>query len=82
MNGLVKDNSGDTCQDDHQDRIDLKFPGKEKRGPEDQETFVVDEVLVVHQQQCGGGNQADRCRAKAVESGCHIFIVPEFGKGV
>ena len=83
MKGVsIKDNSGNPCQDDHQDRIDLELPGEDECASEDQEAFIVDEVLAVHQQQGGGGNQADCSRTKAVERGCYIFVVPEFGKGV
>ena len=58
----IKDNSGNPCQDDHQDRIDLELPGEDECTSEDQEAFIVDEVLAVHQQQGGGCNQSDHYR--------------------
>ena len=39
--------------------MDLELPGKDEGGTEDQETFVVDEVLFVHQHECGGGDQSE-----------------------
>ena len=62
--------------------MDLELPGKDEGGTEDQETFVVDEVLFVHQHKCGGSDQSDCGRTQTRKGGNDIFVVLELGKNV
>ena len=62
--------------------MDLELPGKDEGGTEDQETFVIDEVLFVHQHECGGGDQSDCGRTQTRKGGNDIFVVLELGKKV
>ena len=62
--------------------MDLELPGKDEGGTEDQETFVVDEVLFVHQHKCGGSDQSDCGRTQTRKGGNDIFVVLELGKKV
>ena len=62
--------------------MDLELPGKDEGGTEDQETFVVDEVLFVHQHECGGGDQSDCGRTQTRKGGNDIFVVLELGKKI
>ena len=62
--------------------MDFELPRQDEGGQEYQDTLIVDEVLVIHQEKCGGGNQADRNRAQPKEGSLYILVILEFRKEI
>ncbi len=73
----VQRQTGGPCKTDHQDRVQPEFPAQQKCGGKNQHAFIVDEVVAVHENQCGGGNQSYGDRAKAGKGGRNIAVLPE-----
>ena len=62
--------------------MDFELPRQKEGGQEYQDTLIVDEVLVIHQEKCSGSNQADRNRAQSQEGSLYILVIFEFRKEI
>ena len=55
--------------------MDFELPRQKQGGQEYQDTLIVDEVLMIHQEQCRRRDEADRRRTQAQEGRFHITVV-------
>lgn len=55
---LIEHQASHTGQNNHQDRMNLEFPSQAKGNRKDQITFVVNKILLVHEQQGSCSDQA------------------------
>ena len=64
----IEQQTGHSGQHNHQDRMNLEFPSQTEGNRKNQVTFVINKILLIHEQQGGSSDQAHCRRTQAQES--------------